>query len=161
MRCCKTPYLVFNYHGGVKMFCPFCTYEDTKVLESRTISEGMRRRRECLRCTNRFTTYEKASFTLMVQKKDSRLQPYDTLKITSSIERSSGKDSLDIPSLTRLVEQKILLKKVSPVKTKDIARIILRELRKVDKMAYLRFATVYKEIEDPNLLSEEIKAIIK
>ena len=144
------------------MFCVFCNNEDTKVLESRVIEEGIRRRRECLKCTNRFTTYEKAFFNLTVQKKDGRLQPYEPSKITVSIEKASGKiDSLDSSKLTRSVEQRILRKKASSIKTRDIAREVLRELRKVDKMAYLRFATVYKEIEDPNLLSKEIKAIIK
>ncbi len=144
------------------MQCPYCSSE-TKVLESRAAEGSMRRRRECLQCENRFTTYEKAVFQFYVLKKDGREEPFQTAKITSSIRRALGKEegkegngSLEI---ARKAEQKILLRKKNPIRTTEIGRIVLQELRKADKMAYVRFASIHKSIEDPRLLRKEIKLL--
>ena len=139
------------------MDCPFCTHTETKVLESRLVNEGVRRRRSCNKCSNRFTTYEKAFFNLTVIKKDGRIQPFDVQKIMNSIQRSSAK--VELEELTRKIERQLLAKKVNPIKTKDIGKTVLKELKKVDKMAYLRFASIHKSIEDPKLLEKELKTI--
>tara|TARA_Y100000310_G_C20589524_1_gene767220 strand:- start:112 stop:549 length:438 start_codon:yes stop_codon:yes gene_type:complete len=144
------------------MYCPFCTHEETKVLESRILDSSLRRRRECLKCSNRFTTYEKAVFKLSVIKKDGKDEPFNIQKLTSSIQRACGKrESEEIEVLAKKVERKILKRKTNPIKTADIGRYVLSELRRFDKIAYLRFTSIHKEIEDPKLLAEELKMIVK
>lgn len=141
------------------MLCPYCN-NDTKVLESRLTDDAMRRRRECFTCANRFTTYEKAVFNLTVVKKDGRVQPFDIQKVSCSIQRALGKVNEEtIKIVTRKVEQKVLRKKVNSIKTTSIGRLVLQELKKTDKIAYLRFATVHKSIEDPKMLEKELQII--
>lgn len=142
------------------MQCPFCSYQDTKVLESRVIDNAMRRRRECLKCSNRFTTYETVSFNLKVIKRDGREEEFLLQKIARSIEKVIGqKDQSAILALAKNVEQKILNKKVDSIKTKEIGRLVLQELRKVDRAAFLRFAAVYKSVHDPKVLETSAMAI--
>jgi len=142
------------------MYCPFCNNNDTKVLESRVIDDSLRRRRSCQSCDQRFTTYERAEFNLKVQKKDGRIQDFDLEKIKRSIKPAYGKvDEQIVKSLAMRVHKKILNKKVNPIKTIHIGGFILQELKKEDKMAYLRYAMVYKEIEDPRKLEKEIQAM--
>jgi transcriptional repressor NrdR len=139
------------------MYCPFCLNTDTKVLESRVSNNSFRRRRECLQCNNRFTTYEKAVFNLNVLKKDGREQPFDLSKIKKSIDKSVGKvDENTIHKLSQNVERGVLQKKMNPVKSIEVAKLVMRELKKFDKMAYLRFASVYKEMEDVKDLKKEL-----
>ena len=143
------------------MDCPFCAHTETKVLESRLVNEGVRRRRSCSKCSNRFTTYEKAFFNLTVIKKNGKIQPFDVQKIMSGLQRSCAKvETSKLEEVTRTIERKLLAKKVNPIKTKDIGRAVLSELKKIDKMAYLRFASIHKSIEDPKLLEKELKTIV-
>ncbi|PIN76802.1 transcriptional regulator NrdR [Candidatus Woesearchaeota archaeon CG10_big_fil_rev_8_21_14_0_10_36_11] len=143
------------------MFCPFCSHEDTKVLESRVLDSSMRRRRECAKCKNRFTTYEKAEFQLTVLKKDGRIQPFDSQKIAHSIQRALGKvDSTIVNTISLKVERSVLKKKINPVKTVYIGKCVLDELKKIDKIAYLRFASVHKDIEDPKMFEKELQTIV-
>ena len=142
------------------MYCPFCSHAETKVLESRSAENALRRRRECEKCAARFTTYEKAVFSLTVIKKDGREQPFQLEKIRTSIIKALGKvDEDSITHLTSKIEQKILSKKTSVIKTTDIGKFVLQELRKADKMAYVRFATIHKSIEDPKSLKKELEII--
>jgi transcriptional repressor NrdR len=153
---------VFNHINQKRgiMNCLFCANEETKVLESRIVDDSMRRRRECLKCANRFTTYERASFSLMVIKKDGREQPFDQQKIVASLERACGKvDEATIQSLSRQVQQKVLRKKSNRIRSQDIGKYVLQILKKFDKISYLRFATIYKEIEDPKVLEKELKML--
>lgn len=141
------------------MDCPFCEGE-TKVLESRLVEDAVRRRRECLRCAQRFTTYEEAFFQLTVLKKDGRIQPFDAEKITRSVAKACVKaDPETVLSLGKRVEQKLLAQGKKQFSTKEIGRRVLQELRKHDKMAYVRFASIHKEIEDPQLLKKEVSMI--
>ncbi len=142
------------------MHCPFCTHQETKVLESRLSDESLRRRRECLKCENRFTTYEKAVFHFTVIKKDGREQPFNLEKIKSSVMRACGKaEEQPVLTLTRRIEQKVLAKKQNPIKTTTIGKIVLQELKRFDKMAYVRFATIHKGIADTRLLEKELELI--
>tara|TARA_Y100000310_G_scaffold35122_1_gene33233 strand:- start:312 stop:743 length:432 start_codon:yes stop_codon:yes gene_type:complete len=142
------------------MYCPFCTNEDTKVLESRILEDSLRRRRECLKCSNRFTTYERAIFNLTVLKKDGKEEPFNVQKLTQSIQKACGKTEEEtIKLLAKRVEKKILRRKSKPIKTTDIGRYVLSELRRFDKIAYLRFTSIHKEIEDPKVLEKELKLI--
>jgi|SRR3989338_21852 len=141
------------------MNCPFCTNE-TKVLESRMSEKAVRRRRECLKCANRFTTFEKAEFHFLVHKKDGREEPFNLAKISTSIEKACVKiEPSELEKITTKVEHKILAKKQGKIKTTEIGKIVLSELRKYDKIAYLRFATVHKAIEDPKILQKELHLI--
>ncbi|MDO8656354.1 MAG: transcriptional regulator NrdR [Nanoarchaeota archaeon] len=143
------------------MHCPYCSNEETKVLESRISEDALRRRRECLECENRFTTYEKAVFQFSVIKKDGREQPFNTEKIKSSVIKALGKaEDGSILALSKKIEQKILSKKKNPIKTTDIGKIVLQELKKVDSMAYVRFATIHKSIEDPQMLRKELQSMV-
>jgi len=143
------------------MQCPFCSHQETKVLESREVDESIRRRRECLKCENRFTTYEKAIFHFSVQKKDGREQVYNLDKIKNSLVKSCGKiEDTELAELTRKIEQTILSRKLNPIPTTKIGKIVLKELMKFDKMAYLRFATIHKSIDDPRLLKKELEIIV-
>ncbi len=142
------------------MYCPFCFNEDTKVLESRVIDDSMRRRRSCLKCENRFTTYERATFNLQVEKKDNSVQPFDLNKISMSLTLACGKPNDEhIADLTRKVQQKIIKKKSSPIKTSYIGKVILQELKKYNKIAYLRYVSVHKEMNDPKTFEKELQLI--
>ena len=142
------------------MYCPYCSHQDTKVLESRLINEAVRRRRECLGCNVRFTTYETPVFQLSVIKRDRREEPFQINKIQQSLEKACSKAEPElITELTKRIEQKILSKKTNQVKTSLIGKLVLQELKAVDKIACLRYATVHKKIADPKLLEKELKII--
>jgi transcriptional repressor NrdR len=144
------------------MYCPYCSHTETKVLESRLQPGALRRRRSCLSCQNRFTTYETASFSLKVIKRDGREEEFSLSKITSGIERAFGKtDPETISLLGKKIHQRILAQKTSPLRTTKIGQIVLQELKKVNKLAYLRYASVYKSINDPEELKEELQLIVK
>jgi len=145
---------------GFKMYCPYCSYQDTKVLESRLINEAVRRRRECLGCNVRFTTYETPVFQLSVIKRDGREEPFQINKVQQSLQKACSKAEPElITALAKRIERKILSKKTNQVKTSLIGRLVLQELKAVDKIAWLRYATVHKKIADPKLLEKELKII--
>ncbi len=139
------------------MYCPYCASTDTHVLESRLLDTTLRRRRECTGCGNRFTTYEKAVLTLSVLKKDGRTQNFDYSKLQHSIEKACGKtDTQTIQSIANKVHQKLINKKSTTIKSSEIGTAVLNELKKIDRMAYLRFGTVHKSITDPSTLEKEL-----
>ncbi|HLC70936.1 MAG TPA: ATP cone domain-containing protein [Candidatus Nanoarchaeia archaeon] len=140
------------------MHCPYCSNEDTKVLESRISEDSLRRRRECLKCENRFTTYEKAVFQFSVIKKDGKEQPFNIEKIRNSVVKAIGKaEEEPVMGITKRIEQKILSRKKNFIKTTDIGKIVLQELKRFDSMAYVRFATIHKDIGDPKMLKRELQ----
>jgi transcriptional repressor NrdR len=146
------------------MKCPFCGAADTSVLESRTVEEGgaIRRRRECAKCGKRFTTFEKVKGNfLWVIKKDGRREPFDREKIRRGILRAVLKRPVSMNQVEEVVEdveREMLRKEEAEVPTKIIGNAILKRLRKLDKVAWLRFASVYLEFTD---LSDFEKAIEK
>lgn len=142
------------------MYCPYCSYAETKVLESRALDSSLRRRRECLKCSNRFTTYEKAEFNLRVLKKSGHEEAFSLQKIYNSIQKACSKTSPEVVTiLAGKVQTKILNKKTNLIASTEIGKLVLQELKKFDKIAYLRFASVYKKIEDPKLLEKEISLV--
>jgi len=142
------------------MDCPFCSKE-TKVLESRIIEHSVRRRRECLNCNKRFTTFEKPQISLTVIKKDGREEEFGLEKIRNSLTKACAKaEEQQINSMLAKVEQEIVVLQKDKISTAEIARLVMKELVKTDKIAYLRFASVYKNIEEPKLLKKELNAII-
>jgi transcriptional repressor NrdR len=145
------------------MRCPFCTSTNTQVLESRVVEEGVvvRRRRECLKCGKRFTTYERTKGTaLWVIKKDGRREPFEKEKIKRGILRAVEKRPLSMDLVVDIVdgiEREMLRKEKEEVSSKAIGRAVLKRLKKVDKVAWLRFASVYLEFEDLEDFARAIK----
>jgi len=136
------------------MNCPFCNTHDTQVLESRVIEDGqgLRRRRECAKCGKRFTTHESVKTSVLwVIKRDGKREPFDKEKVKRGILRSIEKRpvSLDLVNETAdEVERELLKAEKEEVPSKIIGSAILKRLKKVDKVAWLRFASVYLQFED-------------
>lgn len=136
------------------MKCPFCSSNDTQVLESRLVDEGVsvRRRRECEKCHKRFTTYEKVkNSVLWVIKKDGKREPFDKEKVKRGILRAVHKRpvSLDlVDEIVDEVEREMLRKEKEEVPVRVIGNAVLKRLKKADKVAWLRFASVYFEFEN-------------
>ena len=136
------------------MKCPFCTSHQTDVLESRAVEEGLaiRRRRECSKCKKRFTTYEKTRGTaLWVIKKGGRRELFDKEKVKRGIVRAVQKRPVSlelVEDVVNQVESEMLRKESEEVTSKAIGQAVLKRLKKIDKVAWLRFASVYLEFED-------------
>ena len=136
------------------MKCPFCGKIDSQVLESRTIDEGgsIRRRRECSKCSKRFTTFEKVrDSVLWVIKKDGRREPFDREKIKHGILRSIQKRPVSMEIVEKIIEdieREMLRGEEQEISSRVIGNAVLKRLKRVDKVAWLRFASVYLEFED-------------
>lgn len=148
------------------MHCPNCQNEDTKVLDSRPVEEGsaIRRRRECEKCEFRFSTYEQIEILdLTVVKKDGRKELYSREKLERGIKRAFEKRPHTDDTLRKLIssiEQEVQKKaKDSEIKAVDIGEIVMRKMKKIDKVAYIRFASVYRQFEDLDEFKEEIKKL--
>ena len=136
------------------MKCPFCANADTQVLESRAVEDGdaIRRRRECAKCSKRFTTLEKVRKTVLwVIKKDGGREPFDREKVKRGILRAIEKRPVSLEladEIAEEVEREMLRKESEEIPSRAIGNAVLRKLRSVDKVAWLRFASVYLEFED-------------
>ncbi len=136
------------------MKCPFCASEESQVLESRVVEEGqeIRRRRECVKCSKRFTTYEAVrNNALWVIKKDGRRESFDREKLKRGILRSIQKRPVSLEYVSEIVsevERELLRKEHEEVSSKIIGNAVLKRLKKVDRVAWLRFASIYLEFED-------------
>jgi len=136
------------------MRCPFCGKIDSQVLESRTLADGVaiRRRRECTKCGRRFTTNEKVKDSVLwVIKKDGRREPWDREKIKRGILRAIQKRPVSmhvVEDVVEDVEREILRREEQEVTSRTIGSAVLKRLKKIDKVAWLRFASVYLEFED-------------
>ncbi len=136
------------------MKCPFCATSDTSVLESRVADDGqsLRRRRECQKCLKRFTTFERIEGpTIFVIKRDGGREPFDREKIVRGTIRSFDKRPVSIDLIRQLaeeVEREVRRKEVSEISSKAIGKMVLRRLKNIDKVAWLRFASVYFELTD-------------
>lgn len=147
------------------MKCPFCANSETGVLESRIAEDGqsLRRRRECLKCERRFTTYERVEGpTLFVIKRDGTREPFDHEKIVLGATRSFDKRPVSIDLVRQLadeVEREVRRKEVSEISTKLIGKMVLKRLKNIDKVAWLRFASVYLELTDINEFEKLLEKI--
>lgn len=136
------------------MQCPFCAHSETSVLESRVADDGLslRRRRECQKCQKRFTTFERVEGpTLFVVKRDGGREAFDREKIVKGVIRSFDKRPVSIDLIRQLadeVEREVRRKEVSEISSKAIGKMVLRRLKNIDKVAWLRFASVYFELTD-------------
>lgn len=149
------------------MKCPFCSFEDSKVVDSRPTDEGtsIRRRRECLHCGKRFTTYETVErMPLMLIKRDGTRQAYDRQKLLNGLMKACEKRPVSLMQLERIVdhvEQKLFGSLESEVSSKVIGELVMEQLRKVDEVAYVRFASVYRQFKDINTFMEELNTLLK
>ena len=148
------------------MKCPFCGNENTKVIDSRpTDDSSIRRRRQCEECGKRFTTYEKVeTMPLMVIKKDNNRAPYNREKIVAGIVRSCHKRPISLEKINQTVdeiENQIFNLEEKEVTTTEIGTIVMDKLKELDEVAYVRFASVYREFKDVNTFLEEINKILK
>jgi transcriptional repressor NrdR len=148
------------------MKCPYCNYKETKVVDKRENAEGTtRRRRECLKCKKRFTTYEKVeNIDLSVIKKDNTRQEFDRSKIEKGITRACEKRPISYEQVKKIVDEieaELRLKKTKEIQSKEIGELVMKKLKKLDKIAYIRFASVYREFADVSSFEEELKKLIK
>ncbi|HOI42153.1 MAG TPA: transcriptional regulator NrdR [Elusimicrobiales bacterium] len=149
------------------MKCPFCGAEDTKVTDSRDSSDGLeiRRRRECEKCEKRFTTYERMEqHPLVVIKKDGRREPFSREKLMSGIVKSCQKRDVSVEKMEeagRNIEASLRSEDESEIPSGTIGELVARALRRLDKVAYIRFASIYKDFEDVKDFEKEIKSIKK
>lgn len=148
------------------MRCPFCDSADTKVIDSRPTEEGhaIRRRRGCDQCNRRFTTYEKVEETiLMVIKKDGRREAFDRAKILNGIIKACEKRPVSIAQMEKIVaeiEKNISNSMEKEVESYDIGEQIMKYLKDVDEVAYVRFASVYRQFTDVNTFVQEIEKLL-
>lgn len=148
------------------MKCPFCGATDSKVIDSRPADDSarIRRRRECLECGKRFTTYEIVeTVPLMVVKKDKSREAFDREKLISGLRRASYKRPVSYQTLENIVdsiEQTLLSNYEREVTSMAIGELAMQELQKVDEVAYVRFASVYRQFSDINTFMDELKTLL-
>lgn len=149
------------------MNCPFCAHEESKVVDSRPTDEGqaIRRRRECTNCKKRFTTYEKIEeLPLIVIKKGGNRESYNRHKVMNGIIRSCEKRPVSLQDIEKIVdeiEKKLYNSMEKEVSTKFIGELVMEKLKKTDEVAYVRFASVYREFKDISTFMEELNKLIK
>lgn len=149
------------------MKCPFCGNENTKVVDSRAAEDNysIRRRRICEVCGKRFTTYEKVeTIPFMVIKKDNTREPYDRSKIESGILRACHKRPVSVTQVNQLIDQveaEIFTRDEKEVTTKEIGERVMDKLKDLEAVAYVRFASVYREFKDVNTFVDELKNLLK
>lgn len=148
------------------MKCPFCGEENTKVIDSRPADDNssIRRRRKCEKCGKRFTTYEKLeTIPLVVIKKDEAREPYDRAKIENGVFRSCIKRPISVDQINELVdsvESAVFNLGEKEVPSSKIGELLMDRLQQIDPVAYVRFASVYREFKDVNTFMDEIKKIL-
>lgn len=148
------------------MKCPFCAYIDTKVIDSRLGKEGnnIRRRRECVECERRFTTYERVEeMQPLVVKKDGRRQPFERLKILAGIQRACEKRPVSSEAIEKVIdrlEMSLLESGEREIESSRIGEAVMAALRDLDEVAYVRFASVYRQFKDINEFMSELKEIL-
>lgn len=147
------------------MLCPHCKHTESKVVDSRLVEAGscIRRRRECLGCHYRFTTYERYDgMPLMVIKKDRRREPFDRRKLEQGIARAFNKRKVGrdaIQNLVDSIEKSIRESSISEIETDKIGQYVVEKLRQVDEVAYMRFVSVYKEFDEVSSFIEEAREL--
>ena len=147
--------------------CPFCGHLDTKVLDSRETDNGAvtRRRRECLKCVKRFTTYEHIEMAnLMVVKKDSKREPFDRNKLRLGLIKACEKRPVSMEKIDLMVseiEAELMTKETTEIKSTTIGELVMKKLKKADKVAYIRFASVYRDFADLTSFKKEVEKLLE
>ncbi|MBI5788467.1 MAG: transcriptional repressor NrdR [Candidatus Schekmanbacteria bacterium] len=149
------------------MLCPFCNHNGDKVLDSRERKDGLiiRRRRECLECHKRFTTYERIEdIPAMVVKKDTRREPFDRSKLLNGLLRACEKRPISMTTLDEIadeVEQALHEKAGKEISSAEIGEMVINRLYNLDEIAYVRFASVYRQFKDINQFMQELANLLK
>lgn len=147
------------------MYCPFCNTPDSKVIDSRLVGDGnqIRRRRECIGCKERFTTYEIAELIMpRIIKSDGRRSPFDEEKLRTGMMKALEKRPVSVENIEAAINQVMYQLRTlgeREVSAKYVGEIVMRELRKLDQVAYVRFASVYRSFQDVNAFREEINRL--
>ena len=147
------------------MKCPYCGYQESKVVDSRPADEGsIRRRRECLRCERRFTTYETVeSLPMVVIKKDGSRQSFDRQKVLRGMIRACEKRPVPLAELERIadeIEQELQNSLEREISTELVGEMVMDKLKKADEVAYVRFASVYRQFKDINTFMSELNKLL-
>jgi transcriptional repressor NrdR len=148
------------------MKCPFCSHEEDKVLDSRASKDGMeiRRRRQCLNCGRRFTTRETIQFNFpTVVKKDGKRETFSSEKIRSGLKKACEKRPISVDQIddtVKKIEQAVIEHGEKEAPSSFIGELVVQELKKLDHVAYVRFASVYREFKDPSQFMEELENLI-
>ena len=148
------------------MKCPYCSNFDTAVLDSRDSEDlaSIRRRRECLKCEKRFTTYERVdTIDLVILKKDGMREQFDRDKLLSGFMKATEKRPVSVEDIERTVdaiERELRRKDTVEIPSKVVGEIVMRKLRTLDKVAYIRFASVYRSFEDVESFEKEVKSLL-
>lgn len=149
------------------MRCPFCGHDEDKVIDSRPSDEGsaIRRRRECISCGARFTTYEKVeNLPLLVIKKDGTREPFDREKLMSGLMKSCQKrpvSTLQIEGLVNSIEIQTQNSLKREISSREIGEMVMEGLKQIDEVAYVRFASVYRQFKDVNSFLDELKSMLR
>ena len=146
------------------MQCPYCGYSDSHVIDTRDAGDGIRRRRECLQCGLRYTTYERVQTTaLMVLKRDTRREEYNHQKLLNSIRVACAKRPLPTGAIERIVadvEEQLQGLGRADIPSSAIGEMVMERLRRLDRVAYIRFASVYRDFEDLETFRDEVDAML-
>lgn len=147
------------------MKCPYCGFQESKVVDSRPADDGsIRRRRECLQCERRFTTYETVeSLPMVVIKKDGSRQSFDRSKVLRGIQRSCEKRPVPVAEMERMtteIEQELQNNLEREISTKLVGEMVMDKLKKADEVAYVRFASVYRQFKDINTFMSELNKLL-
>lgn len=149
------------------MKCPFCGSESTRVTDSRPVDDknSIRRRRQCDDCGKRFTTYEKVeTIPLIIIKKDNNREQYDRTKIEGGVLRACHKRPISIDKISRLVDEvetELFNREAKEIPSSDIGELLMDRLKDLDPVAYVRFASVYREFKDVNTFMNELKKMLE
>ena len=152
--------------GEIKMKCPYCSFEESKVIDSRPTDEGqrIRRRRECLQCAKRFTTYEIIeSLPIIVIKKDKSRETFNRDKLMTGLLRACEKRPVSIDTLDRMIDDIEVILQNSldrEVSSERIGELVMEKLKKIDEVAYVRFASVYRQFKDINTFMAELNKLL-
>ena len=141
------------------MRCPYCGFSDSRVTDSRNVQNGIRRRRECLECLRRFTTYERIHSTaVMVTKRDNRREEFDREKLAGGIRKACAKRPVPAHAIERLVEEiEGELQGQGEVAASQIGEVVMEQLKNLDRVAYIRYASVYRDFQDIESFEEVVK----
>jgi transcriptional repressor NrdR len=146
------------------MKCPYCGYQDSKVIDSRSIGAGIRRRRQCLHCSSRFTTYERVhADSFLVIKKDGRREEFNRDKLTGGIHKACAKRPVSNEAIERVVdeiEKELHQLGKGELPSSLIGELVMERLRELDRIAFIRFASVYREFADIETFREEVDALV-
>ena len=146
------------------MNCPYCNYQDSKVIDSRDVNEGIRRRRQCLSCGSRFTTYERLQPTsFFVIKKDGRREEFNRMKMLTGIRKACEKRPLPTGTVDQLaddIEAELYRLSKAEISSAVIGDMVMEGLKSLDYIAYIRFASVYREFTDITTLKQEVDTLI-